>query len=269
VRYQGAKRGTRARVAALARDNAEQAFRLRFRQPRQEGSGGGELARVLGLPGPARRVECFDISHLGGEDQVASLVVWENGRLRKSEYRSFNVRVGQGADDPAAIGERSGRPLPAQARRRRRACRPRRLIDAVARSSTRARAALDGLGRPVPRGGDSAKRLEDVHRARASPGRSTSSRTTRFACCSSACAIEAHRFAVTRHRRRPWRARGSRRSCSRVPGIGPRRAQALAAQVRLGRRRAGPAAAERGRRRSGAKAAQTLVAGHCIRTGHL
>ena len=56
-----------------------------------------------------RRLECFDISHTLGEAQVASLVVWEKGRMRKGEYRSFNVRTGAGADDPAAMAEAVGR----------------------------------------------------------------------------------------------------------------------------------------------------------------
>ena len=114
------RRGQRARVLALAQENAREAFRLRFRHPRREAERvGEEIASVLGLPRPAARVECFDISHLQGEAQVASLVVWERGRMRKGEYRSFNVRAGEGADDPAAVAEAVGAPLSSEARRGR------------------------------------------------------------------------------------------------------------------------------------------------------
>ena len=224
VRIRVPRRGTRARVAALARDNAEQSFRLRFRQPRQEGERvAGELARVLSLPAPARRVECFDISHLGGEDQVASLVVWENGRLRKSEYRSFNVRVGQGADDPAAIGEAVAR------RYKRRLAEGGALPDLVLIDGGRtqleaARAALDGLGRPLPAVA-LAKRFEEVHLSgRAEPLHLEPNHPVRLLL--ERLRDEAHRFAVTRHRRRR-RARRLATQLLAVPGIGPRRAQAL------------------------------------------
>ncbi|MBI4916769.1 MAG: excinuclease ABC subunit UvrC [Acidobacteria bacterium] len=218
------RRGTRARVLELARDNAREAFRLRFRHPRQEGDRlAGALADALALPAPVHRVECFDISHTGGEAQVASLVVWERGALRKGEYRSFNVRVGEGADDAAAIAEAVRR------RYRRRIAESAPLpdlvlIDGGPTQLAAAAAALSEVGCPAPAAA-LAKRLEEVflpgrpgplHLVEHDPVRLLLQRIR----------DEAHRFAVTRHRRRR-KARRLATQLLAVPGIGPHRAQLL------------------------------------------
>ncbi len=94
VRLVVPKRGQRARVLELARENAGESFRLRFRHPRREAERVGEaVAAALGLPRPVGRIECFDISHLQGTETVASMVVFEDGLARKSEYRRFVVRT--------------------------------------------------------------------------------------------------------------------------------------------------------------------------------
>ena len=64
-----------------------------------------ELQAVLGLPEPPLRVECFDMSHLQGTDYVGSMVVLEDGLPKKSEYRRFKIRSGQGNDDFRAMEE--------------------------------------------------------------------------------------------------------------------------------------------------------------------
>lgn len=60
---------------------------------------------ALGLPEPPRRIECFDVSHIQGSDKVASLVVWEDGRMKKSDYRKFIIRGVEGNDDFASMRE--------------------------------------------------------------------------------------------------------------------------------------------------------------------
>src|SRR5262249_23299541 len=70
--------------------------RRRFRGE-QVPPGAGALERHLALDGPPRRIEGFDISHFQGGETVASMVVWEEGKMRKSAYRSFNIR---GLDQP-------------------------------------------------------------------------------------------------------------------------------------------------------------------------
>lgn len=218
------RRGTRARVLELARDNAREAFRLRFRHPRSEADRvTAEIAEVLALSRPVQRIECFDISHLGGEAQVASLVVWERGALRKGEYRSFNVRSGQGADDPAAIAEAVGR------RYRRRMSEGADppdlvLVDGGPSQLEAAARALAETACPAPVAA-LAKRLEEVYLpGRATPLHLEPHNPVRLLL--QRVRDEAHRFAVLRHRRR----RSARRLSTQllaVPGIGPRRAQAL------------------------------------------
>jgi len=218
------RRGTRARVAELARENAREAFRLRFRHPAREAERvGDELARALGLAAPLRRIECFDVSHTGGEAQVASLVVWERGRMRKAEYRSFNVRATGGIDDPAALAEAVGR------RYRRRLAEGGRLPDLVLIDGgpTQLAAAVRSLaevGADLPALA-LAKRLEEIWRPdRRAPLRLEPNDGVRLLL--QAIRDEAHRFAITRHRRR----RGARRLATQllaVPGVGPVRAKRL------------------------------------------
>ena len=63
------------------------------------------LQDVLGLPELPKRIECFDISHIQGTDKVASMVVWENGRMKKADYRKFIIRTVVGNDDFASMRE--------------------------------------------------------------------------------------------------------------------------------------------------------------------
>lgn len=64
-----------------------------------------ELQKLLDLKVPPYRIECVDISHIQGTDPVASLVVCQNGRPRKGEYRLFHIKSAHGGDDPASIAE--------------------------------------------------------------------------------------------------------------------------------------------------------------------
>ena len=64
------------------------------------------LESALALPEPPKRIECFDISHIQGSDAVASMVVWEDGRIKKSDYRKFIIRgeaMPEGAAKSAGI----------------------------------------------------------------------------------------------------------------------------------------------------------------------
>jgi excinuclease ABC subunit C len=224
VRLSSPRRGERARVLELARDNAREAFRLRFRHPRQAAERvANSIAVMLSLVGPVGRIECFDISHTAGEAQVASLVVWQGGALKKSEYRSFNVRSGAGADDPAAIAEAVGR------RYRRRLAEGGRLpdlvlIDGGPAQRAAAEAALVAAGAKVTVAA-LAKRHEEIFLpGREQPLHLEPNDPVRLLL--QRLRDEAHRFAVTRHRRRR-RARRLATQLLALPGIGPKRAQAL------------------------------------------
>ena len=63
------------------------------------------LQDALSLPEPPKRIECFDISHIQGTDKVASMVVWEDGRMKKADYRKFIIRTVVGNDDFASMRE--------------------------------------------------------------------------------------------------------------------------------------------------------------------
>jgi excinuclease ABC subunit C len=104
------QRGEKRSFIDLAARNAKQSFEQRFRvmkpQLRQVQEA---LQEELGLPELPRRIECFDISHLQGAETVASMVVWEDGRMKKSDYRKFLIQGVIGVDDFASMREVVGR----------------------------------------------------------------------------------------------------------------------------------------------------------------
>jgi len=87
------QRGSKRAILDLVENNAKHSFEQRFRVLTPTSKAIGEaLQNSLNLPEEPKRIESFDISHLQGTDTVASLVVWENGRMKKSEYRKFLIR---------------------------------------------------------------------------------------------------------------------------------------------------------------------------------
>ena len=93
------QRGQKHAFLELVENNAKHSFMQRFRVLRPSSKAIAEAVEsALGLPEPPKRIECFDISHIQGSDTVASMVVWENGRMKKSDYRKFIIR-GEGADN--------------------------------------------------------------------------------------------------------------------------------------------------------------------------
>ena len=87
------QRGQKYAFLELVEKNAKQSFLQRFRVLRPSPQAIAEsLEAALVLPDPPKRIECFDISHMQGSDTVASMVVWEDGRMKKSDYRKFIIR---------------------------------------------------------------------------------------------------------------------------------------------------------------------------------
>jgi excinuclease ABC subunit C len=87
------QRGSKRAFLDLAENNAKHIFEQRFRVLKPTSKAIGEaLQSALNLPEEAKRIESFDISHIQGTDTVASMVVWENGRMKKSDYRKFIIR---------------------------------------------------------------------------------------------------------------------------------------------------------------------------------
>ncbi len=96
-------RGLAARWVELTRDNAAQALRMRFQQKAGMDEMLADLAAELDLPEPPARLECFDISHTGGEGTVASCVVFGADGPLKKEYRRFNITGVTPGDDYGAL----------------------------------------------------------------------------------------------------------------------------------------------------------------------
>ena len=100
------QRGEKRSLIDLAGNNAKQSYDQRFRVMKPNMQATQEaLQEALGLPEPPKRIECFDISHIQGAETVASMVVWEEGRMRKSDYRKFIIRSVDGVDDFASMRE--------------------------------------------------------------------------------------------------------------------------------------------------------------------
>jgi excinuclease ABC subunit C len=265
VRIVVPKRGDKRGLLELAARNAALAYERRV-----AGGLAGDteavdsLQRALRLPVRPRRIEAFDVSTIQGRDTVAAVVVAEDGRLQRSEYRKFRIRtVGPSPDDFAAMREVVGR-------------RYRRLleeggpfpdlvvIDGGKGQLSAAYAALEalGLGNLVAVG---LAKKEELLYTRDDPA------PLRLPLDSPALHLvqrlrdEAHRFAVSFHRR-ARAMRDLRSELDEVPGIGPRRRQALLARF-------GSAAAVRQASRDelvavvGARVADALLAHFAQRAG--
>ncbi len=100
------QRGEKRSFIDLAGNNAKQSYDQRFRIMKPNMRATQEaLQDALGLPELPRRIECFDISHIQGAETVASMVVWEDGAMKKSDYRKFIIKTVEGVDDFASMRE--------------------------------------------------------------------------------------------------------------------------------------------------------------------
>jgi len=94
------QRGAKRAVMDLVKNNAAHSFEQRFRVLKPTSKAIGEaLQSALNLAEEPLRIECFDISHIQGSDTVASMVVWEKGRMKKGDYRKFIIRGGEAQAD--------------------------------------------------------------------------------------------------------------------------------------------------------------------------
>ncbi len=100
------QRGQKKALMALVENNAKHSFDARFRVLKPSSRAIQEaLQDALNLAAPPARIECFDVSHIQGTDKVASMVVWEDGRMKKADYRKFIIRTVIGNDDFASMRE--------------------------------------------------------------------------------------------------------------------------------------------------------------------
>ncbi len=230
VRLHVPQRGDRRALVDLATRNAELSYRTRFNATTVAHFEALETLRsVLGLPALPRRVECFDISTIQGSETVASMVVCEDGRMKRAEYRKFRIR-GQGGD--AAPKPDDFEAMREVVRRRYRKVLAQGgpfpdliLIDGGRGQVSAAYDALHsvGLSNLVAVGIAKREELLVLH-DRPDP--------VALAVDDPALLLvqrvrdEAHRFAVTFHRR-ARAMRDLRSDLDAVPGIGPRRRRAL------------------------------------------
>lgn len=251
------QRGAKAHLLDTVRENASQALTLhqtkRAGDLTQRSAALEELAEYLGLDSAPLRIECFDISHTMGTDQVASMVVFEDGAPRKSAYRTFTIRGADGngaADDTAAMDEVLTRrftrllaeergiegedeegiayeagPTDSTGRPRRFSYRPDLVVvDGGLAQVGAARRALDEVGVDIPVIG-LAKRLEEVW----VPGDEFPlilPRTSAALYLLQYLRDESHRFAITKHRSKRGK-RHTRSVLDGIPGLGPARQKAL------------------------------------------
>ncbi len=100
------RRGQKRAMADLVETNAQHSFESRFRVLKPSSAAISEAVQeLLGLADAPKRIECFDISHIQGTDKVASMVVWEDGRMNKAAYRKFIIKTVTGNDDFASMRE--------------------------------------------------------------------------------------------------------------------------------------------------------------------
>jgi excinuclease ABC subunit C len=220
------QRGEKRSLVDLAGQNAKQSFTQRFRvlEPSRKAIQEA-LADVLMLPEPPRRIECFDISHIQGAETVASLVVWEDGKMNKQEYRKFKVATVAGVDDFASMREvvyRRYKRLKDEDKRMPSLI----LIDGGLGQLHAAADALESLGFTTQPLASIAKREEVIYLYGNEDEPVVLDRRSPVLHLVQLIRDESHRFAVGYHRqRRAIRDRAS--ELLEIPGVGPQTRQRL------------------------------------------
>lgn len=220
------QRGEKRSLIDLAANNAKQLYDQRFRVMKPNARAIQEsLQEALSLPELPRRIECFDISHIQGAETVASMVVWEDGSMKKSDYRKFIIRTVYGVDDFAAMREvvtrrykriqEEGKPLPSLI-----------LIDGGVgqlHAAAEALASLEIINQPLA---SIAKREEIIHVYGQESDPIALDHHSPVLHLIQLIRDEAHRFAVTFHRKRR-QIRDRSTELLEIPGVGERTTRRL------------------------------------------
>jgi len=220
------QRGEKRSLVDLVCQNAKQSYDQRFRvlQPGMKAIQEA-LQDALTLEELPRRIECFDISHIQGSETVASMVVWEDGAMKKSDYRKFQVKTVTGVDDFASMREviqrrykrllEDKKPFPSLI-----------LIDGGLGQLHAAYSALEEIGVTLQPLASIAKREEIIYVYGQENEPVVLDRRSPVLHLMQKIRDESHRFAVTYHRkRRQMRDRDS--ELLSIPGVGPRTRQRL------------------------------------------
>jgi excinuclease ABC subunit C len=220
------QRGQKRAMLSLVETNAKHSFDQRFRIMKPSTEALQEsLQDALGLTEAPKRIECFDISHIQGTDKVASMVVWEDGRMKKSDYRKFIIRTVEGNDDFASMREvitrrysrlkEEGKPMPGLV-----------LVDGGVGQLHAAASALEELGLAAQAVASIAKREEWIYVLGQEDEPIVLDRYSPVLHLVQMVRDEAHRFAVTFHRTRRNAARLTS-ELQEIPGIGKRTVEKL------------------------------------------
>jgi excinuclease ABC subunit C len=220
------QRGDKRSLIDLAAKNAKQSYDQRFRVMKPQARAIQEsLQDTLMLPDLPQRIECFDISHIQGAEAVASLVVWEDGKMNKSQYRKFIIREAAGGDDFAAMREVVTRRYK-RLRDEEKQMPSLVLIDGGLGQLHAAAAALEELGITTQPLASIAKKEEVIYLQGQEDEPIVLDRHSPVLHLVQMIRDESHRFAVTFHRkRRQMRDRES--ELLEIPGIGQRARQRL------------------------------------------
>jgi len=202
IHIEAPRRGEKRSLIDLVGNNARQSYDQRFRvlKPRTDVLK-SVLQEALSLAEPPERIECFDISHIQGAETVASMVVWQDGKMRNSEYRKFIIRSVDGVDDFAAMRE-------VVTRRYKRLCEEEKplpsliLVDGGIGQLHAAAEALESLGLITQPLASIAKREEIIYIYGQESEPVVLDRHSPVLHLVQQIRDEAHRFAVTYHRKR-------------------------------------------------------------------
>jgi excinuclease ABC subunit C len=223
------QRGQKKAMLDLVDTNAKHSFEARFRVLKPSSKAIQQaLEDALNLPAPPARIECFDISHIQGTDKVASMVVWEEGRMKKADYRKFIIRTVEGNDDFASMREvvtrryarlqEEKRPMPGLV-----------LIDGGIGQLHAAAQSLEALGIGDQPLASIAKREEIIYVYGQEDEPIVLDRFSPILHLVQSIRDEAHRFAVTFHRSRR-NARQLTSELDSIPGVGAKTVQKLLKQ---------------------------------------
>lgn len=225
------QKGEQARLVEMCRSNAAEQLAQTTGRTGREASALDELARLLGLAEPPGYIESYDISNLAGGENVAGMVVFENGRPLRSAYRKFKIRTVTGQDDYASMREVVARRLEEYKKNQDSGEGFGRLPDLILLDGGKGqisavRPVLEEAGVEIPLFG---MVKDDKHRTRAiaKDGGEISITSSRSAfTLVSSIQEEVHRFAIGYHRQ--LRKKTSiTSSLTAIEGIGPARAKAL------------------------------------------
>jgi excinuclease ABC subunit C len=231
------QRGQKHAFLELVEKNAKHSFIQRFRVLKPSSAAIVDaLEAALGLPEPPKRIECFDISHIQGSDTVASMVVWEAGRMKKSDYRKFIIRgeaMPEGGEKAAGILRDDFASMQEAVERRYHRLQQENktmpsliLIDGGIGQLHAAAKALEKLAIINQPMASIAKKEEILYILGREDEPVVLDHHSPVLHLIQQIRDETHRFAVTFHRQRRSKRR-LRTSLTEIPGVGPRTAQKL------------------------------------------